>query len=355
MDRNYLIDFAYRNICFFNFLEISLNNWNIVTSQHMNGNFTTKQIYFREKNDQNLIKYQDEEKNCLIYTMECIKTKTDRILEWAKTSKIFLSKELKLEELNNFIDKTLYPTVFNRLVHLKKEKNLILQLLFPQLLNNLLTSFELLNNFKMELFSKLKKENKNNNELFLKYQGDEENFKKMLNGKKIMQNKAKIEFEEKIKSLNETIDKLKSQNSTQNNFNENDYDKLLEQYNELYDSNKQLTESNINLLIENEFNTSDARALRSENKSLKEELENMKINMDKMATKMESLYGDIKELKELKEEIKRLNEENKKLNEEKIKRKKTGKAIINSISNYSKEIIKLVEDAFNIDEEQEDN
>ena len=81
-----------------------------------------------------------------------------------------------------------------------------------------------------------------------------------------------------------------------------------------------------------------------------------------MSKKMESLYEDVKELKAFREENKKLNEENiklneenKKLNEEKIKRKKTGKAIINGISNYSKQIIELVKDAFDIDEEQEDN
>ena len=210
MDMNYLIDFAYRNICFFNFLEISLNNWNIVTSQNSNEKITTKQNNFRIKNDQNLINYQAEEKNCRLYTNECIQMKTNKILEWAKKSKIFLPKELKLEELNNFIDKTLYPTVFNRLVLLKNERNLILQLLFPQLLNNLLASFELLTDFKKEMLSKLKRENNNYNELFLKYKGDEEAFKKILKEKEIMQNKEKIQFEEKIKALNETIDKLKS-------------------------------------------------------------------------------------------------------------------------------------------------
>ena len=161
MDMNYLIDFAYRNICFFNFLDISLNNWNIVTKENANEKISIKQTYFREKNDQNLINYQAEEKNCRLYTNECIQIKTDKILEWAKKSKIFLPKELKLEELNNFIDKTLYPTVFNRLVLLKNEKNLILQLLFPQLLNNLLASFELLIDFKKEMLSKLKRENNN--------------------------------------------------------------------------------------------------------------------------------------------------------------------------------------------------
>ena len=362
MDMNYLIDFAYRNICFFNFLEISLNNWNIVTKENANEKISTKQNYFREKNDKNLINYQAEEKNCRLYTNECIQIKTDKILEWAKKSKIFLPKELKLEELNNFIDKTLYPTVFNRLVLLKNERNLILQLLFPQLLNNLLASFELLTDFKKEMLSKLKRENNNYNELFLKYKGDEEAFKKILKEKEIMQNKEKIQFEEKIKALNETIDKLKSQNSTQKNFNENDYNIFLEQYNELYNSNKQLNDSNINLAIENEFNTSDARTLRSENENLKKEIEKVQLNVENMSKKMESLYEDVKELKAFREENKKLNEENiklneenKKLNEEKIKRKKTGKAIINGISNYSKQIIELVKDAFDIDEEQEDN
>ena len=51
-----------------NFLENSLDSQNFVASNHSEVKLTQKQQLFREKNDANLLKYQEEENNSQKHT-----------------------------------------------------------------------------------------------------------------------------------------------------------------------------------------------------------------------------------------------------------------------------------------------
>lgn len=115
MAMKYLVDFAYRNICFFNFLENSLKNWNLILSQRSKEKITIQQKLFREINDDNLVNNQQDEKNCGKHTEEMTQLKKEKVREWAKRFNQNLSKELNTEEINIFIDKIIYPTVFDKL------------------------------------------------------------------------------------------------------------------------------------------------------------------------------------------------------------------------------------------------
>ena len=334
MAMNYLIDFAYRNICFLNFLETSLKNWNLVLNQHPKENLTKKQSFFRQENDENLIHYMVEEKNCGIYSEEKIQIKTDKIREWAKTFNPNLSKKLEMEEINSFIDKSVYPNVIDKLDSLRKKNNSLVQILNPHLLNNLLASFKLLNKLRMELISKLKKESKNYNELFLKSIGEMDDNKKKLNESKNMLNKAnreieKTKYEEKMKQMQEIIDKLKSerlnQNKTSEQNNDDDYIKLKNKYNTLLEFNNELTEKNQNYLL-------DVLSLKDENKYLKERLDDVE-----------------NDLETLKKKVKEMEKQNA---SEKEQRVKNGTDFLNFINSNHKEMVKHIKIAFNIPEEQ---
>ena len=336
MAMNYLIDFAYRNICFLNFLEASLKNWNLVLDQHPKDNLTKKQSFFRQVNDENLIHYMVEEKNCGIYNEEKIQIKTDKIREWAKTFNPNLSKKLEMEEINAFIDKFVYPNVIDKLDSLRKKNNSLVQILNPHLLNNLLASFKLLNELRMELISKLKKESKNYNELFLKSIEEMDDNKKKLNESKNMLNKAnrqieeqKTKFEEKMKQMQELIDKLKSerlnQNKTPEQNNDDDYINLKKKYNALLEFNNDLTEKNQNYLL-------DVLSLKDENKYLKERLDNVE--------------NDLEALKKKVKEVEKQNAS------EKEQRMKAGTDFLNFINSNHKEMVNHIKIAFNIPEEQ---
>jgi len=277
-----------------------------------------------------------EEKNCGIYNEEKIQIKTDKIREWAKTFNPNLSKKLEMEEINAFIDKSVYPNVIDKLDSLRKKNNSLVQILNPHLLNNLLASFKLLNELRMELISKLKKESKNYNDLFLKSIEEMDDNKKKLNESKNMLNKAnrqieeqKTKFEEKMKQMQELIDKLKSerlnQNKTPEQNNDDDYINLKKKYNALLEFNNDLTEKNQNYLL-------DVLSLKDENKYLKERLDNVE--------------NDLESLKKKVKEVEKQNAS------EKEQRMKAGTDFLNFINSNHKEMVNHIKIAFNIPEEQ---
>lgn len=214
---NCLIDFAYRNICFLDFLNASLVSLNTVDDGIKKGLYDikkmSKQLLFRTVNDSNLLKYQTEEKVAGDLSEGSKKIKVMRIGDWAKCNKINLSKEIKKDEINTLVDKLIYPKLIDDLKALKEKKNPILQLLFPQVINNLFASFELLQTMKKILISDAKIESDKYSKLFLETDNQEQNYKSTINtltnNIKISEEKV-LNYENKIKSLEETIEDLES-------------------------------------------------------------------------------------------------------------------------------------------------
>ena len=214
---NCLIDFAYRNICFLDFLNASLVSLNTVDDGIKKGLYDikkmSKQLLFRTVNDSNLLKYQTEEKVAGDLSEGSKKIKVIRIADWAKCNKINLSKEIKKDEINTLVDKLIYPKLIDDLKALKEKKNPILQLLFPQVINNLFASFELLQTMKKILISDAEIESDKYSKLFLETDNQEQNYKSTINtltnNIKISEEKV-LNYENKIKSLEETIEDLES-------------------------------------------------------------------------------------------------------------------------------------------------
>ena len=114
MMKNPLIDFSFRNICFYDFLNQSLENYNSVLNDHPNETPKVQQKLFREVNDNNLLYYQEEEKVANNLSEGVYSQKFERIYEFAKKYKIKLSKNINPDEINSFIDDTLYPKLKNK-------------------------------------------------------------------------------------------------------------------------------------------------------------------------------------------------------------------------------------------------
>lgn len=280
MTDSYLIDFAYRNICFLNFLDTALIYWEESYREYndalKNNKTIDRQKLFKEKNVFNLRKYNLENKISSERTKETYITKANKVNEWARLKNLKLSKEITIDEMNYLIDKYLFPQIINQITSLKKQKNLILQFLFPQLIDNLFESFELLNKLKMALFDNLKEETKKYNILLLESDAQDEKLKQnKIEFKKAISafQKEKIDCEAKIKSMDAIIKKLEIENDSLRNST------LNRKFEELKYMNEKLMDLNNELCITNENNAFDLKALKSEIKSLKKEKEKILVDL----------------------------------------------------------------------------
>ena len=340
-----------RNICFMDFLETSLNNRNKIKDEKSK----KLQDEFRQINDNNLVEYQKEESIASDETKDKYFLKVEKISFWAKKNKIQLSKDITLEEINSLVDKFLFPQIMNKLSSLKKERNVILQLLFPQLINNLFGSFELFNKIKNILFHDLKSEMSKSSNLLLKSNETEDALKSEINSGKIQLKKVetkfkneKIEYEKKIKALEEEMRKLKEENLSKKIVTEDDYDTLLQKYQNVFELNN-------SLVIVNESYASDIKALNIENESLKEKLENLRVELDNERKERIQLKGELdNERKEriqlegaVEEKIIKLEKDLKMIKEQ---REKNGKELIEFLINNNNEILKRVSAAFTLQE-----
>ena len=292
MPKDLMIEFAYKNICFMNFLENSLDSWNFVVSNHSEVKLTQKQQLFREKNDDNLLKYQEEENNSQKHTNDIFLVKKEKIREWALLNKRNFAKDITFEEINSLIDDLLFPNIINKLNLLKVEKNPILNLLFPQLINNLFASFDLLNKIKIKLFSKLKIEMNNYSNLLLKSNENEKELKKKINeGRnnlkqiKSQLEKERLEYENKINLMQGQIKNLKDEKLTKKNISEEQSNYEGPQY------YKALLDLNSSLSFIIETLSSDIEALKLENKYLKEK-------MDELNDHLKNVLGERNQLKD---------------------------------------------------------
>ena len=346
----YLKDFAYRNITFMNFLNASLKNLDIVRNL-MKSTEKEKKKYslqdlFREQNDSILIKYQKELK---LYEEKNIvgsdNIKNEMIINFAKVNKVQMSKDLTEKELNSLIDTIIYPSLLNQIKILKNEKNIILQLLFPQLINNFFSSFDLLNNLKNLFLKEKNEESSKISEIILISEKKEEDLKRDYDNKVKILSKEKNALNNKIKDMEEMIKTISEEN---NNFKE-----YKEKYNKLKKNYQFLNESNEDLFVENENYLTDINYLKNEieylkqkfnsqRKKLESDLNNEKEERKKLELK---IYNEKEERKKLESDLNNEKEERKKLelnlNNEKEERKKLELTI-----NNEKEERKKLEEKF---------
>ena len=103
MPRLYLIELSYRTLKFLDFLNISLNNWKSVPSigpKNEKYTLSQRQYLFRMSNDNNLVKYQNNETKNENHPQKINYEKEEFMRNWASLNKINSSKELPLEEIS---------------------------------------------------------------------------------------------------------------------------------------------------------------------------------------------------------------------------------------------------------------
>ena len=234
-------------------------------------------------------------------------------------------------------------------------------MIFPQLINNLFESFDLLIKIKLNLFSDLKKEMDKYSNLLIQSEENDNRLKKEINEykKQIKQSKNQIEIERvnfiiKINSIEEELRIIKEKYAPkekilgeENNFSSGKY--------------KAIDDLNKKLFVINENLASDIMALKEKNKYLIQELKKVEENQ-KASEKnyMEELRKEreerIKYQNQLMYDIKIEKDKRIKLEKEyendKIQREKRAKDLANLLVNNNNEDLKMVMEAFNLQEKK---
>jgi len=306
----YLIEFSYRSIYFLKFLDDSLKVWAKIVGREEIPNLTQKQNAFRVINNNNLLEYQKYENLDESQPKELNECKINLIRDWAKVNSINVSKDLPFEEIYSLNDRV-YQKYIGTLTSLKKEKNQILQLLFPQLIKNLFGSFELLNKTKSTFLEERNEEKYKFTKLFLESEKKENDLKQ--NSDKIIKilketiSNQKNDYERKINILQKTIDEFVSENNSIKKKIEI-YESQYKSYEDLKQKNMYLDDSNKGLYVSNENMKSEIKqliegwqALKNEIDSQKEKirnleskLENEKVEREKYKNQMESILENEK-------------------------------------------------------------
>ena len=278
MDSLYLIEYSYRSLQFINFLEQSLNSWKEVPeTNEMKKKLTMqeKQMIFRKINDNNLIEYQKFENSVEMPKSGKVDSqKVDFIKKWAKSNNIKYSN-FNFEEIY-YISNQIYNLYIKKLFKLKEEKNSVLNLVFPQLIKSLFSSFQILNEL-MSIFLKEKNAEKNRfTDLILKTEEDEKKYKEEFN---ILKNDNK-QYKNKIGNLKSKINELlEEMNILKKNLeeykNKNDNIKeLKKKYYSAINLNNILSFENQNFEVELNWLKNEIEIGKQERKALEKKLEN---------------------------------------------------------------------------------
>ena len=287
MIKNNLEDFAYRNICFLNFLNASLNVWKNIHDQNSNNNVTKKmKEEFLQKNENNLKIYNVEKATAGKQTQSDLLSKKLKIREWILENKIKISNNMNQEEINALIYLYLFPKLKEKIISLIKEKNLILQFIFPQLIKNIFDCFLLFKEIKSIIYKELKEESQKYTNLLIESNEKENSLEERIKKDENLIKKIKKEFgnqnskqEEKILNLEELIKQLNSEIESQKNFQEE---------NEMLSiKNKDLIELNNSLFSKNQFYESGYLDLKSELKELSKRFDSERMELKSEIKKLQ--------------------------------------------------------------------
>ena len=319
MDSLYLIEYSYRSLQFINFLEQSLNSWKEVPeTNEMKKKLTMqeKQMIFRKINDNNLIEYQKFENSVEMPKSGKVDSqKVDFIKKWAKSNNIKYSN-FNFEEIY-YISNQIYNFYIKKLFKLKEEKNSVLNLVFPQLIKSLFSSFQILNEL-MSIFLKEKNAEKNRfTDLILKTEEDEKKYKEEFNDLKNdnEQYKNKIgDLRSKINELLEERNKLKK-NLEENRNNNDNIEELKKKYISTKDLNYSLIIEIQNFEVELNWLKNEIEIGKQERQALEKKLENEENERKALEKKLENEENERQEKLKIKnnEIIKVIEDNNKKL------------------------------------------
>lgn len=150
-----LVDITYQNICFLQFFDNSLINYNQILSMKIEDNALTN--IFVSQNKNNLEEYLKFKKNNYI----SYNGKIERIFNFAKNKNINLSIELNCLEIHKMLDETLLIPLINKSKLLLNSKNNLtsfLRLMSPYLIQNFVFSSDKYIKLKQIILSQKEKE-----------------------------------------------------------------------------------------------------------------------------------------------------------------------------------------------------
>lgn len=335
--KNYLMDFAYRNICFLKFLNLSLEVWNNIQIGQNPNTSINKKDQFLQANKDNLAIYENEKKISQKKTVEAFLDKEKKINEWIKENKIIMKQNRDIDELNFISDKYVFPQFKEKLISLIKAKNLVLQFIFPQLIQNLFDCFDLFHEIKITIYEELNLESKKYTNAISDYfkatKAYEETIKKdedLIHKMKNDANNEKLNYENKISILENLIKKLNDELLSQNDILKQNEDltkdkNQLKKFNDApYFSNGFYEQFYNNLKSELEFLDSRKEKLEKElnfekekNSELEKELKKYKIELNEEKNRRKIIENNFKQfLEKIEKNTKTISEQ---INEEKEK------------------------------------
>ncbi len=316
MSKNHLMDFAYRNICFLKFLNNSLKVWVDIQNTNNSNMTLSKKEQFLQANKDNLAIYDNEKLIAGNFTLNALLGKDKKIEEWISENKININKIREVYEINVLSDKYVFPKFKEKLITLIKEKNLVLQFIFPQLIQNLFDCFELFKQIKVTIYEELKRESKNYTNLLTESCEKEKSLgetikkdEKQIQRMQSLLKNERLEHDKKVAIMDDLIKKLKLELDLQND--------IIKKNEELTKDKKQLLAFNSELSIKSEFYESHYLDIKAELKFLELRIE--KLEKDNKFEKEKKLECE-KELQKYKDE----------LNKEKTKKEK----IINNFQKF---------------------
>jgi hypothetical protein len=318
MEDQIILNLAYRNICFDQFFDNSLICYSITSYSLLKGQKLEEQ--FIQKNVKNIDDYNSKKKLQEDNSLTAIATKKDTIKEWTKFKKIKTSKTLNKNELDELLG-TIISNVLEKIYDNKNHG--IMNILFSEIIENIVSSFTQLKQLKDLLRKKILEEESKNTSLFkdnLAKDKEFEDYKKQSKKEKKKLSSTindlkrdKTNLSAQVDSLDKIIAELKNTNNELKMKCE-EYSKNQVEYSQskLPAEYYKLKDLNYDLISKNEIKD-------KENDDLKKRIEYLEENVDRLSTKINDLKMENNELKlevsSLKKELKNEREDRKKFEE----------------------------------------
>ena len=201
MEEEIMINLAYKNICFMKFFDYSMANLTVVMNT-LSKNENLNSI-FPTKNKEYLVQYTQEKQLEENKSQNATMKKKNILKDWAKSKKISISSNLRKSEINTLADSIISSTV-QKITD--KANKVLIDLLLPEIIENLESSFNLLMKWKNLLKNDITEEQNKYTSLLNDNLNKDKQFEDYKNSSK-----------KEKKNLSNTVKKLTEENSGLNN------------------------------------------------------------------------------------------------------------------------------------------
>ena len=330
MPKQLLIDYLYRNLCFFDFLEESLKTYETINKSENFNKCENKMNFFLSKNSEKFESYKKMKKIAGKYSIDEENKKVNKIIEWAKSKGIILKEDITLDEVNYLTDKIFYIEFKDKMTKLIVENNIVLRYIFSRIIQHFFKLFESISEIKLKLFSNMEAAQSNyakamnekerkikENDIFVKSLKND--IQKYTSKIKFLKSELNTEREIGIKNYDVLKKKLDREIANRLINEKHIYDKLNEEIAQKLKIEKKF------IILKNKFDFEKCQRIKESN-----ELKDVKRQLNDEKTKNKKIEEELKDVKrqlnDEKTKNKKIEEELKdvkrQLNDEKTKNKK---------------------------------